>query len=802
VPSLNVEGLIDHPFGKREISPGSRANTINADPLGALAQHYDAVYSDIHKNNIVRKLIGDTVDRQRRDPSFGKLFTELPNNIQNERMISVRTADGLKHYRVNNATLYQALKTNPTQLGVVGNFFAHSRRLVQSASTGPLSLLGGSWFSAKSALRNSMLLPIVQQKNMASGLVDALAQKHLGVSTRWLPDPTRIAGIANAGVRDMGAMFAGRLADALHPNSGEATATTLRKIFGNRFVDAAHTRAKAAYHSSVYAEMRGQGVSSTGAHGSMEAPTYQLAPQDRTTVRTSMSSLDPNLFHNKLKGSYLNFQGLVHDVNNVIGDAPISHYYRLNKQFNLGGRSSQELAHAVRTVVGDPGIGGASKVTRGITAAVPYSNVSMQGIDAIGRALHQAPVGTTAAMTSAVLIPALASLYTAMRAGPEAVKHLQEEVSTRQRESNVYLYHGDDQDHPEKATSISLPQEMRMPYALMLEMTANGLGAFQHREGEPMHERIFHSLQDVFSHRVSHTTLTALTHAAQDTVGFSLPGPVNAAANVIGGVQLEPNLDTLVNNIVDGKPPFSGMSRAIGKKGSSPGQDLSSTFTDNDSSVFKSVLGNIGGVAAKSWDFVDAGRRDYKERGDLGHAIGTVAEQWSQGFHDQTTFANRIWGNAAKLSTAGPLEENVNRTLAVLRPLAGAATAMSAQGLTRPKGVQIDTGDTSRVPEGVDGDIRMRRMYLVAARVGQQIESKFVPRITDMRKYIEDAGKKGDYYADDQREVVNNHTRALHREYEQVNQRLRMLNVGLSQIAGRPVDVRNIDWSKGMDQFD
>jgi len=799
VPTLNAEGLINKPFGERKIAPGSRSNYMNSDPLGALAQHYDAFYKDLNKNTIRRDLVYKTLRLQDADPKMARLFERVPERIDNEHHITIRTSKGQEHYRVNNVNLFRAMESNPKQLGALVNGIAQMRRTYQSGSTGPLSMLGGSFFPVVNAGRNAALLPVLQQKGMASGLVDALAQKHLGFSTRAIPDITRIPGIANAGVRDMGAMFAGRLAETLHPKSGNEAATRLRALVGDGFIDSVQARADSAYKTSMYAEQRALGGGGSGAQGSMDASTHLLAPGDRTSIRSTMSSVDPSLFHNKLKSSYLNTQGLIHEISNIIGDAPISHYYRLNKKFNLGGRSAQELAHAVNSVVGDPGVGGASNAMRAATAVTPYSNVTIQGMDAVWRALKEAPVGTSVAMTTSVLVPALASLYTAMRAGPEAVNHLQEEVSTKQRAANVYLYTGNDPSQPEKATALSLPQEMRVPYALMLEMVANGLNAFEAREGTPYHERIFLSLQDAFSHHVSNTTIDAMAHGARDMLGVNVPGPVNVATNLLAGKQLEPNIVTLVENVMQGRPMFSDMSRDVGKKKGAPNEDFSSTLVEGDHSVFKSVLSNLFGVASKSFDFLEAGARDYGEHGSVGHALGTVANQWQQGAMDRTPMANSVWQNAAKLSTAGPLEEDINRTRHMLRDLAGAKSDITYEGSTRRGGLPIDTGDNTRAPE----DPVMRHMYTVASSLAQNLESKFMPRINDLRKYIEDAQKKGDYYTEDQRRVVNMHTRSLHEEYKLLQVRIELMNEGLSAIAGRPVDVRRgIDWKKGVEQFD
>jgi hypothetical protein len=540
-----------------------------------------------------------------------------------------------------------------------------------------------------------------------------------------------------------------------------------------------------------------EGIGGSGTHGSIEAPSFQKAPWDSPNIRTTLSAIDPSVFRGKVASRALNMQGLVHDVLGAISDAPLSHYYRINKQHNLGNRSPQELAHAVRTVVGDPGIGGASKAIKEANAAIPYLNVSIQGLEAVTRAMKQAPVGTSAAMLSTVMIPALASLYTAMRHGPDAINHLENEVSTRQRASNVYLY-GD--GPAENATRISLPQELRMPYAFVMEMLSHGLGAFNLTEGSPMHERVFNTLQEVFSHRISHTSFDSMLHAAQDTLGVSVPPLANAAVNVVAGVQLEPAIDTFVSNIMNNRPMMSGMSRDLTKAHGSPNQDISNDFTGNDMSVLKSVLSNIGGVAAHAYDYVQGGRNDYKEHGDVGHAVGAVANQYAQGFRDQSSILNSVWQNSAKLAMSGPLEEKVNRQMAAIRPLASAASDVRNQGSTRLHGLPINTGEDERVPSADQPE--MRAMYFTAGRVAAQIDRRFTPMVTDMRKLIEDASKHGSYYAEDQRKLINEHTRTLHEEYKKVAEQIALLNEGLSAIAGRTVDVQTIDWKKGLEQFD
>lgn len=91
---------------------------------------------------------------------------------------------------------------------------------------------------------------------------------------------------------------------------------------------------------------------------------------------------------------------------------------------------------------------------------------------------------------------------------------------------------------------------------------------------------------------------------------------------------------------------------------------------------------------------------------------------------------------------------------------------------------------------------------MMQAQVVRAIDRLYTPRITELNKYIENAQKGGDYYARDQRHILNQHVRERRKYYEAIAARLHDVGDAMSEVVGTRVEAgQYIDWKKGPEQF-
>jgi len=415
------------------------------------------------------------------------------------------------------------------------------------------------------------------------------------------------------------------------------------------------------------------------------------------------------------------------------------------------------------------------------------------------REFGEHPFGLSAGVIASLSIPALASIFSALVSGPQAVNHLENTVSTANRAGNVMLYHPGE-PNPNVHTEISLPQRLRWIYPMILEMAATSMDAFRAHNDQNLLNRTLDTLGDVFSHHISNSTGISTAEGAGQFLGFVQPPPVlTGLLGAVTGRDVRFQPDVIARNVVTGKPWLSGTSFDTTPQRQIPGVQLHDNMISNDDgSTVHAILSALFGAAGAS---VADMSRNYNIRSSAGaeHPILDAFGDWRQGFMDQTPYANILWGNTLRQSTSTPLEDNVRRSLDAMKPTAGADQSAQNLGETRAEGLPVAPVGQQKLPDAHTAPV-LRHMYMVTSRVYGIITSENMPMVGDLLKQ-KDAINNSIYSAEMKRTLLNDVASKLQVRYQQIDKRIAALNSELSQMVGKQVDVRSINWRGNDSQF-
>jgi hypothetical protein len=382
-----------------------------------------------------------------------------------------------------------------------------------------------------------------------------------------------------------------------------------------------------------------------------------------------------------------------------------------------------------------------------------------------------------------------------MLGGPDHVDHLENQMSTQQREANATFYH--DPTNPLNNTQISLPQRWRWMYPYILETVASGVGAFQAHQGEPLYNRVVDSLADMFQHHVQASTQTSARHGFTDMIDVS-PGVNTSAVNSLGGGRVNPPISTIIENAMYGRPLFENIIQSGDAQSKVPGQNGGNTnLSHNDSRWLQNFLSSFGsGLGTAYQTYWQHPSERYEQGASAGEIWDGLKGDVVQNFKDNTPMGNIIWGNTARLSKYNPLDESVSHSLQAIRDV-GTRNNMTSIGYAGagPTGAVL-VHDTDKLPD----DPVMKDMWLRVANFAPTLAP-----IESQRNIISTQMQKVDsssYSAQDKRDVMNGLTGKYNDLTATLDGKIKLLNAQLSQMAGgRVVNVSSINWHGTPDQF-
>ena len=211
-------------------------------------------------------------------------------------------------------------------------------------------------------------------------------------------------------------------------------------------------------------------------------------------------------------------------------------------------------------------------------------------------------------------------------------------------------------------------------------------------------------------------------------------------------------------------------------------------------SLARTVFGMVGTVVAGG----DNISRYAKQTGSWVDALGMAGHDWVQGFQDKNPQFNVLWENAVSLSTQPPIVEHMQRKIDALEKITGSRTEGPNEGMTG-----MDRRHALPVPVGVDKklptDPTMLRMYQVADAYRGRLAGPLAD-ISALRKQMGAVDQQG-MDPQTRRVWMNDRKRDLADKHRIIGGYMADMEHMLSRIAGRPVNIESVDFTKGTDQF-
>ena len=705
-------------------------------------------------------------------------------------------------YKADNPDFYSWMSgNNVTKQRLMLDQIGVMRRMFSGFTTGIGSLMSGRIQPLTNVLRTSFGAPINRPWGTVGGLADALVQRATRVLPERMqfgyrgPDPTNLVGAAYSAGRTSFDRLAFHLSQALDSTNSTGWGNPVNKLLRSMLtpgqVDAMSTSLKNYYMNTVTAEQRVNRGGGVGSPFRSELPAYTTG-QGRK-VRMISNAQVPELFMaNQMAGlrpHVVNIRKAIESTFNTLSDAGHDYFYRQNRVFSR--LSPRSIGYETRELVGDPSTRGSSPRIQALTDVLPYANVSMQGVARRGRAFAETPIGTSAAYASAIGSVALLSLMTAMRS-PDHMKHLEEGLTTQQRESNPTFYLDPD---PSKATQFSLAQEDRILYPIMLDFVSKAINLHA-AQVDPDHATdVYKFMKDFFAEHVENSTLESTLHALNDQTNFlNVPPIVNAIMGPITGSTGDIDVAKLYDAWSNGTLSWDTIKRAGGGPSNTPNVAPGDSILDGENGKrWGLIISNVFGAFGATLDrMITRMHQGYQQDQSTWETMGNAAHDWVQGMQDLNPALNFLWEHQIRASTYAPLVEAVGQQLASMKETAGARTAERAEGFTdagRYRQPMPDTGGDTKVPL----DPVKRDLYMNTAQVYGMIENKLMPDIKALRKQM-DGVDQLNMDPVERRRWENEQSRKIADKYRLIHAYVQDLEAYMSQKVGHPVTVMQRPW--------
>jgi len=816
MPTVRQDGSVMHSWDPRhaEQVPGWTLPPTNA--WDAQAMWYDRAYRDMQHNAWMRDRILRYDNFGQLNPEYRGMLTWADGPSETASRLTIYTSAGPRYVDVNNPWLYRTLKGGPTQIGNVAAWTAGFRRLLTSGVVGPLSAIGGNIFALKHMARYMIAGGSQLGPQLYKGYLDRALKQAIGHGVPW--DPTVLYGVPRTAIGDMGSAFAKNFGDTLASSSHPITAS-LRPFIGQSGIDAWRDWLYHRYNTSNLGQRTAAGVSGGGSYGIREVtprvfgeagataanPLHNVAPiLDKNHLLASTSNPLGTLGQSVGRGlvtSSINLRSLIRDLHGAVLDAVNGFAYDLNRQnpaiMQQGRPNTRMLGHMAQSMIGDPATMGASTWARGIARSVPLANIGMQAMAATLRSFRDHPVNWSLGATIPMFLLSLGSQLSAITSGQDHVDYLQNHMSDQQKEANAIFFHGKGTT-PDQHTELSLPQPFRWLYPYVNALTASALGVFR-SDGLSL-QSLEHMLSEFFSSHVSTSTVHQMGLGGTEALEFPLSVPPAGSAAIAALTGRDPGRigSSLVENVQQDRPLTQGI--ATGPTPSRiPGQEergILNSIINEDSlrGVLQALVGSVGGTVL---DLVKHGYERWDQTHDADWVIRGLKSDYAQTLAEQNKETNIIWNAHLPMSVHGPIDEQVNRSVANIRATINAEDDILHQGLTRKGGLPVQVTGSSPVPD----DPQMQQVYITMGRFAKQMEQRSMPQISDLYKELQTL-KDSPMMADEKRRIANEINMKISAQKQELAGHIEGLNEFLSQMVGKNIDVsKRIDWKKGVEQF-
>lgn len=816
VPEFDVKGMLKHPFGPRDTSAYTGQAHGGVDPVYALAAHVEQMYPLFQLEQFKQQLYKHYTGVMAR-PGAPQFMTELerptgphasyyPQGMTEfggearDPIVTLRN-NGVKHIRIDNTDVYNMMKGNSIGAArVYLDAMDMGRRAYQKGTTGLVSTITGRAMPLRNAVFTSFMAPANSPRGMAGGLLDRTLQRATGRTstiTRGLDMPLNVArlpitalqsGLERLAGTQVGDRVANRLADVLHPQATNVFNTGLRSMIDPSIVDTMHQSIKSYYANSTVAFARERGIAGQSSPIHTEAPGFVTGSKasrvgDRGAgVRLETARVAPRAFINGRwaapRAAGIRIHNVLGDIFNSISDLGHEQWLRTNRgNPNI---SPERLTYETRNLVGNPSRMGSSKIVQGMSSLLPYTNVSMQGIGRAMRAVGDSPVRTPLTIAMGLGTAAALSILTHMRSAAH-MDYLQNQVSLQQRAANIQLGMNDD---PSKPTAIPIPQELRPAYAYMLDLVSKAINVIGARHDPEIFKAVWDGLTHFLGGHITNSNMDSIIHGGVDMADFINVPPI------VGRVDW--------NAVIHGRGLQDAYHSSVsGVTNPAPGEGSDAPLDSANGQLFERLLSNTIGAVAHAMEIPNAAIRYHAQGHPFLDSLGMAGHDWIQTSRESNPILNNmVWETQVRLSMNPPIAEALQPSLDAVKKL-GKPVGQSMEGFVG-KGPS-----TQPIPMTTDRamsqDMLMQQMLMVARGFRSRIDQAMAP-ITAIRQQMHSVEKTGMDPAE-RRAWLNDRTRDMADKWKLVDAYVSDLDNAMSNMAGKPVRIEDIDFGKDSTQF-
>lgn len=823
LPTVQDNGAIINPLSARDYTPFSGQEGVRVPSYELRKQHLETILKQAYENRARSNFILNAMEAQRLNPQMPRMFSESRNPVtgefvNKERSVGVRIGGELRWYDVNNEALRHILDRPATAQDAFVRMASNVASLSRSGTTQMLAMVGGQFFQVKNALYSTFRAPITANPAMYTGYLDKAASKLTGdrLRLRGGLDPTALLAPAVVGTAKnvYGGTLHGML-KVLHPEGpSNVFRSTLEQALGPVGYKALYDRMEIAYQRSAAGMMKEAGAANAvGSSFDRPASTQLAARENRYSV---LNATAPELFQDqgwfgKNGAKFIRLNNLMQEVASWVGESAHTFHFDINRsnpnlvrKFGSAEKAEQAAAYYSRQLTGDIAQRGGNKLFRNYASMTKYVNAQVQDVANLTDAFAARPFQTAMNMATVVGFPVMASLYTAMLSGSDAVNHMFNEATSDQRASTLRFYLPG--NLPENNPTIPLPPALERAVVAPLMQGLLDLSNAMAGPGDPSFDWFKSGLEDFFSRHITRGTEAAAAKGLGTATEILVPDFMQMAASVAGRkIQVNPvdlarggQLTAPATSMQD--PRQANVSN---DRDPNAGVVTSSTFWN----VVSALLGAVGaGVHA---DAV-AGMQRWEATNDPMEGLAAATESYGQrASNSLPMFKGVLWNVPDRLGQNSPLAENVRSIEEAYKPLRGAMGQFrtQSQGLTREGGMELPStpGEQLKTPS----DPVMRQGYFIAAELGQQLFTgphAPIKEVQDWNANIQQLVRSG-RKPEEIRQLHNQYTRArevaLRRVGDMANDFNGVLSEYFSRMTGQELhlDIRRIDWRKGPEQF-
>lgn len=800
-------------------------NTPNS-PL--TARTYQHKGGDLHSqdptistNEAIRKVVSLALENDARrsfaqamQPYIAHMKATAPNEPRLVRDVKVRVQDrttpgwttvsylenGKRHAMEVAAPVAENLQSYPRATVAIMSGLARGMR---NATTGPVAALFGSVQAPSSAMMAAMATTTNRPAGFKAGMIDSAVQKVTGGRLGVRADPTFVLNTASAAVRDLSSEAVRGFAS--HLRRAELNNSPLAKFIGPTRLRQWMNDAEAAYERSISAQMRRQGSAGTGISRdpdkarSLDVQDQALTPEYAAMAQRS----DAHGAVNKAIETARHYGNVLTPVEavrswrmfntvlDIISGSAASAFIRQNQGAPV---SSKALHGMARRLAGDPAEHGSSPAIQKLTSVIPYSNITMQSTAAYVRAFRQHPVAATAGIATAIALPQMVQLASAIIADewemeqgmkPRHVEYILMQNASGQSGNITVHIPG---TPPDKGMRTVIDPATAAGSAAVQNVMLRALYANTDRFWSDDNARLRQSFVELMDDRQS-----AGITAGMASMGLQVSPPplLPAASYMLTGADTSKMFD------------FTNSRVSMPRDRGAPGFTDNKLFNDPVNHYVEAIGNAVGSVsfaaAAELYRTgVLAARTEPREGGPARQPLGAVADQYML----NTANSARILPPAMQHDRVHPQRDAVGNALQPIE--AGLERIVNGWGdVTRPE--TVGSGRAVQAPLGV-GRPRVNEEITPIIAAGHALHNA-TAKVRELRTAAQQqiiSAQSSPEWRNDPirlRQVINAETDKI-RQYNALIYSIVTENeIALSQEYGRRVRFDDIDPQKGMEQF-